>query len=143
MCESRVRRYGRTGVAVAVLLLTTLLVFTLEATAGTPRFNQPLGEVRGTSPAQVSFDGRSWTVLGSGALPVFDGTLIRVRSGIVALTFPDGSGLEAGPTTELAITKMGSLTNVLAAQGWASAWSHHPAFFTGGSITPTASNVSP
>jgi len=117
MCASRVVRYGRTSVAVVALLMTTLLAFTSETIAGTPRFNQPLGEVRGTSPAQISFDGRNWTLLGSGALPVFDGTRIRARSGIVALTLPDGSGLEASPTTELAITKMGSLTNVLVAQG--------------------------
>jgi len=117
MCESRVVRYGRTSVAVVALLMTTLLAFTSEAIAATPRFNQPLGEVRGTSPAQISFDRRNWTVLGSGALLVFDGTLIRSRSGTVALTLPDGSWLEASPTTELAITRAGSLTNVLVAQG--------------------------
>lgn len=117
MCESRVVQVGRAALAFVTLLLTILLVFTLEATAGIPRFNQPLGEVRGTAPAQVSFDGRNWTLLGPRALPVFDGTLIRARSGIVALTLPDGSGLEASPTTELAVTKMGSLTNVLVAQG--------------------------
>jgi hypothetical protein len=100
-----------------VFLAIGLLATHPEAMAGTPRFNQPLGEVRGTLPAQVSFDGRSWTALGSGALPVFDGTRIRARSGIVAVTLLDGSGLEVSPTTELAITKSGSLVNVLMAQG--------------------------
>ena len=117
MLTSRQPGYGRTGVPSIAFLLITLLVFNSEAIAATPRFNQPLGEVRGTSPAQVSFDGKGWTSLGSGALPVFDGTLIRAGSGIVALTLPDGSGLEASPTTELAITRTGSLTNVLVAQG--------------------------
>jgi hypothetical protein len=100
-----------------LLLLVPLPPFASETFGGMPRFNQPLGEVRGTSPAQVSFDGRTWTSLGSSTLPVFDRTLIRARSGIIALTFPDGSRLEASPTTELAISRTASHTNVLVAQG--------------------------
>jgi hypothetical protein len=118
MAIQKATQYGRTGLPLIILLLMSgLLAITSEAIAGTPRFNQPLGEVRGTSPAQVSFDGKSWTALGSGAFPAFDGTRIRARSGIVALTLQDGSGLEASPTTELAITKAGSFVNVLVAQG--------------------------
>jgi hypothetical protein len=56
-------------------------------------FNRPLGEICGTSPAQVSFDGKYWISLGSGTRPAFDKMLIRARSGIVALTLLDGSRL--------------------------------------------------
>lgn len=117
MFTSGADRRSRTGCAVAVLLLVALFAFTSEAIAGTPLFNRPLGEIRGTSPAQVSLDGKSWISLGSGTLPVFDKTLIRARSGIVALTLSDGSRLEASPTTELAIAVMGPSTTVRMVEG--------------------------
>ena len=107
----------RMGCAVAALLLVAMAAFTSEAIAGTPVFNRPLGEIRGTSPAQVSFDGKSWISLGSGTLPAFDKMLIRARSGIVTLTLSDGSRLEASPTTELAIAVMGPSTTVRVAEG--------------------------
>ena len=99
------------------LLMFSLSLFTPETFGGTPRFNRPLGEVRGTSPAQVSFDGGNWISLGSGTLPVFEGTLIGARSGIAVLTLSDGSRMEASPTTELAVSRMGSHTNVRVASG--------------------------
>lgn len=117
MFASGVDRGSRIGCAVAVLLLVAMAAFTSEAIAGAPRFNRPLGEIRGTSPAQVSFDGKSWISLGSETLPVFDKMLISARSGIVALTLSDGSRLEASPTTELAITVMGPSTTVRMAEG--------------------------
>ncbi len=110
-------RRSRIGCTIAVLLLVAMAAFTSEAIAGASRFNRPLGEIRGTSPAQVSFDGKSWISLGSGTLPVFDKMLIRARSGIVALTLSDGSRLEASPTTELAIAVMGPSTTVRMVEG--------------------------
>lgn len=112
MCASQAVRGRCTVPSLVALILVALAGFTSEAIAGTPRLNRPLGEVRGTALAQVSFDGRNWISLGSGALPVFDGTLIKARTGTFALTLLDGSRLEASPTTELAIVAMGSSTNV-------------------------------
>src|SRR5574337_906039 len=117
MFVSGVDRGSRIGCVVAVALLVALSVIPLEAIAAAPLFNRPLGEIRGTSPAQVSFDGKSWISLGSGTLPVFDKTLIRARSGIVALTLSDGSRLEASPTTELAIAVAGPFTTVRMTEG--------------------------
>ena len=117
MFVSGVDRGSRIGCAVAMLLLVAVAAFTSEAIAGAPRFNRPLGEIRGTPPAQVSFDGKSWISLGSETLPVFDKMLIRARSGIVALTLSDGSRLEASPTTELAIAVMGLSTTIRVAEG--------------------------
>jgi hypothetical protein len=117
MFASGVDRESRIGCAVAVLLLVALSAFTPEAIAGTPLFNRPLGEIRGTAPAQVSFDGKNWISLGSGTLPVFDKMLIKARSGIVALTLSDGSRLEVSPTTELAIAVMGPSTTIRVAEG--------------------------
>jgi hypothetical protein len=117
MFVSGVDRGSRIGCTLAVLLLVALSAITSEAIAGAPRFNRPLGEIRGTSPAQVSFDGKSWISLGSETLPVFDKMLIRARSGIVALTLSDGSRLEASPTTELAIAVMGPSATIRVAEG--------------------------
>ncbi len=117
MFVSGVDRGSRIGCTLAVLLLVALSAITSEAIAGAPRFNRPLGEIRGTPPAQVSFDGKSWISLGSETLPVFDKMLIRARSGIVALTLSDGSRLEASPTTELAIAVMGLSTTIRVAEG--------------------------
>lgn len=117
MFVSGVDRGSRIGCAVVVALLVALSVIPPEAIAGAPLFNRPLGEIRGTSPAQVSFDGKSWIALGSGSLPVFDKMLIRARSGIVALTLSDGSRLEASPTTEMAIAATGPFTNVRLTEG--------------------------
>jgi hypothetical protein len=117
MSASGVDCRSRIGCTVAALLLVALSAITSEGIAGTVRFNQPLGEIRGTSPAQLSFDGKGWISLGSGTFPVFDKTLIRARSGTVALTLSDGSRLEASPTTELAIAGMGSSTVVRVAEG--------------------------
>jgi hypothetical protein len=117
MFASWVDRGSRIGCTVAVLLMVALSAITPVAIAGAPLFNRPLGEIRGTSPAQVSFDGKSWISLGSGTLPVFDKMLVRARSGIVALTLSDGSRLEASPTTELAIAVMGPSTTVRMAEG--------------------------
>lgn len=104
------------GIA-AALLLIAVLVITSAAIAGTPLFNRPLGEVRGTAPAQVSIDGHQWISLGSGVLPVLDKMAIRARSGAFALTLTDGSRLDAGPTTELAVLRMDSSTIVRVTKG--------------------------
>lgn len=119
MFASGVDRGSRSIVssAVAALLLVALSAITSEAVAGMPLFNRPLGEIRGTAPAQVSFDGKNWISLGSETLPVFDKMLIRARSGIVALTLSDGSRLEASPTTELTITATGASAIVHVAEG--------------------------
>lgn len=118
MFASGVHRGSRlVSSAVAALLLVALSAITSEVVAGTPLFNRPLGEIRGTAPAQVSFDGKNWISLGSGTLPVFDKMLIRARSGVAALTLSDGSRLEASPTTALTITAMGASTIVHVAEG--------------------------
>ena len=117
MFVSGVDRGSRIGCTLAVLLMVALSAITSEAIAGAPRFNRPLGEIRGTVPAQVSFDGKNWISLGSGTLPVFDKMLIKARSGIVALTLSDGSRLEVSPTTELAIAVMGPSTTIRVAEG--------------------------
>ncbi len=102
---------------IAVLYLSIVSPFAPEAVAVAPRLRQPLGEVRGTPQAQVSFDGKNWRSLGSGTLPVFDGTVIKAHSGVAALTLQDGSRMEASPTTELAISKSGTQTNVMMSHG--------------------------
>jgi hypothetical protein len=118
MCVSGVDRGSRARCTVAaVALLVALSAIASEAIAGTPLFNRPLGEARGTAPAQVSFDGKNWISLGAGTLPVFDKMLVRARSGIVVLTLSDGSRLEAGPTTELAIAAMGPSTIARVVEG--------------------------
>lgn len=117
MCASGVDRGSRARCTGAAVLLVALSAIASEAIAATPQFNRPLGEARGTAPAQVSFDGKSWISLGAGTLPVFDKMLVRARSGIVVLTLSDGSRLEAGPTTELAIAAMGSSTIARVVEG--------------------------
>lgn len=117
MYASGVDRGSRIRCTVTALLLVALAAITSEALAGTPLFNRPLGEVRGTALAQVSFDGKNWISLGAGTLPVFDKMLIRTRSGIATLTLSDGSQLEAGPKTELAIAAMGPSTIARVVEG--------------------------
>ncbi len=115
MCT--LERSRRRQCMVAVFLLVALTAMTSKAIAGTPLFNRPLGELYGTAPARVSFDGRNWISLGSGSLPVFNKMLVKTRSGVVTLTLSDGSRLEASPTTELTIAAMGSSTIVHVAEG--------------------------